>query len=50
MVTDKGDPLLAHCNMDWAGRWHSRPTPRAKWAKNWLGWGKYRQFWSQIGQ
>ena len=23
---------------------------RAKWGKNWLGWERYRQFWSQIAQ
>jgi hypothetical protein len=23
---------------------------KAKWAQDWLGWGQYRQFWSQVTQ
>src|ERR1051325_1404348 len=50
LLTDKGDPLLAHWNY---GLGHSvafTSDAKAKWGKMWLNWDKYRQFWSQIGQ
>ena len=50
LVTDKGDPLLAHWQygLGRAVAWTSDAKPR--WAKSWLGWGQYRQFWSQTAQ
>jgi uncharacterized membrane protein len=50
LISDKGDPLLAHWQYG-LGRsvaWTS--DAKARWAKNWLNWGQYRQFWSQIAQ
>jgi uncharacterized membrane protein len=48
--TDKGDPLLAHWlyGLGRAVAFTSDAKPR--WAKNWLTWDRYRQFWSQIAQ
>ncbi len=50
LVSDKGDPLLAHWQygLGRAVAWTSDAKPR--WAKAWLGWSQYRQFWSQIAQ
>jgi uncharacterized membrane protein len=50
LVTDKGDPLLAHWEFGLGRAVAFTSDARAKWAKNWLGWGRYQQFWSQIGQ
>ncbi|EEF57278.1 VWA domain-containing protein [Pedosphaera parvula] len=48
--TDKGDPLLAHWQYGLGRAVAFTSDAKAKWAKNWLGWDKYKQFWSQIGQ
>jgi uncharacterized membrane protein len=50
LVSDKGDPLLAHWQygLGRAVAWTS--DAKSRWARNWLGWGQYRQFWSQIAQ
>ncbi len=50
LVTDKGDPLLAHWQygLGRAVAWTS--DAKARWAKAWLSWAQYRQFWSQIAQ
>jgi Mg-chelatase subunit ChlD len=45
LVTDVGDPLLAHWQYG-LGRvvaWTSDAT--GQWAKNWVGWDKFRDFW-----
>jgi len=50
LISDKGDPLLAHWQYG-LGRtvaWTS--DAKARWAKNWLNWDQYRQFWAQIAQ
>jgi uncharacterized membrane protein len=48
--TDKGDPLLAHWQYGLGRAVAFTSDAKAKWAKIWLNWDKYRQFWSQIGQ
>jgi uncharacterized membrane protein len=48
--THKGDPLLAHWQFGLGRAVAFTSDARPKWAKNWLGWERYRQFWSQIGQ
>ncbi len=50
LVTDKGDPLLAHWQFGLGRAVAFTSDARAKWAKHWLDWGNYQQFWSQIGQ
>jgi Ca-activated chloride channel family protein len=50
LVTDKGDPLLAHWQFGLGRSVAFTSDAKAKWSKNWLGWGKYQEFWSQIGQ
>lgn len=48
--TDKGDPLLAHWQYGLGRAVAFTSDAKARWGKVWLGWDKYRQFWSQVGQ
>ncbi len=48
--TDKGDPLLAHWQYGLGRAVAFTSDAKARWARIWLNWEKYRQFWSQIGQ
>ena len=48
--TDKGDPLLAHWQYGLGRAVAFTSDAKPKWARNWLNWDKYRQFWSQIAQ
>ena len=50
LVSDKGDPLLAHWQygLGRAVAWTS--DAKSRWGKNWLGWAQYRQFWTQTAQ
>jgi uncharacterized membrane protein len=48
--TDKGDPLLAHWQYGLGRAVAFTSDAKAKWSKNWLGWSKYQQFWTQIAQ
>ncbi len=48
--TDKGDPLLAHWQYGLGRAVAFTSDAKAKWAKNWLNWGQYQQFWTQIAQ
>jgi uncharacterized membrane protein len=48
--TDKGDPLLAHWQYGLGRAVAFTSDAKPKWGRIWLGWEKYRQFWSQIGQ
>lgn len=50
LVTDKGDPLLAHWQYGLGRAVAFTSDAKAKWARMWLDWSKYQQFWSQIGQ
>ncbi len=48
--TETGDPLLAHWQYGLGRAVAFTSDARAKWAKDWLGWAKYKQFWTQIAQ
>ncbi len=50
LFTDKGDPLLAHWQYGLGRAVAFTSDAKAKWAKDWLSWAKYQQFWSQIAQ
>jgi hypothetical protein len=50
LFTHKGDPLLAHWQYGLGRAVAFTSDARSKWAVNWLGWPRYRQFWSQIAQ
>lgn len=47
LVTDKGDPLLAHWQYGLGRAVAFTSDARPKWAQDWISWAKYRQFWSQ---
>ena len=48
--TDKGDPLLAHWQYGLGRAVAFTSDAKPRWARIWLDWDKFRQFWSQIGQ
>ncbi len=50
LLTDKGDPLLAHWQYGLGRAVAFTSDARAKWARPWLGWERYRQFWTQLAQ
>jgi uncharacterized membrane protein len=50
LLTDKGDPLLAHWQYGLGRAVAFTSDARAKWAQDWAEWDKYRQFWSQIAK
>lgn len=50
LMTHKGDPLLAHWQYGLGRAVAFTSDARAKWARSWLGWDTYKQFWSQIAQ
>jgi hypothetical protein len=50
LLSGKGDPVLAHWNYGLGRTVAFTSDAKSRWAKNWLGWAKYRQFWSQVAQ
>ena len=50
LLTEKGDPLLAHWQYGLGRAVAFTSDTRAKWALNWVGWNRYRQFWTQVLQ
>lgn len=50
LLTHKGDPLLAHWQYGLGRAVAFTSDARAKWGRNWVGWERYRQFWSQVAQ
>lgn len=50
LVSDKGDPILAQWQFGLGRAVAFTSDARARWAADWLGWPRYRQFWSQLGQ
>jgi uncharacterized membrane protein len=50
LLTDKGDPLLAHWQFGLGRIAAFTSDARAKWAQSWLLWNQYQQFWRQIIQ
>ncbi|PYI89180.1 MAG: hypothetical protein DME26_01810 [Verrucomicrobia bacterium] len=50
LVSEKNDPLLAHWQYGLGRSVAFTSDAKGKWAREWLDWGKFRQFWSQIAQ
>jgi uncharacterized membrane protein len=50
LVTQKGDPLLAHWQYGLGRTVAFTSDARTKWAANWMGWDKFQQFWLQVAQ
>lgn len=50
LVSDKGDPVLAHWQFGLGRAVAFTSDAKARWASDWLQWGRFRQFWSQVVQ
>lgn len=50
LVSDKGDPVLAHWQYGLGRAVAFTSDAQAKWAGAWLSWPRYQQFWSQTAQ
>ena len=50
LVTQKGDPLLAHWQYGLGRAVAFTSDARTKWAAHWLEWSKFQQFWQQVAQ
>jgi uncharacterized membrane protein len=50
LVSEKGDPILAHWQYGLGRAVAFTSDARAKWGQRWIDWQKYRQFWSQAAQ
>lgn len=48
LLTDKGDPLLAHWQYGLGRVVAFTSDARSKWARDWVSWSQYRQFWGQV--
>lgn len=48
--THQGDPLLAHWQYGLGRAVAFTSDAKPRWAKSWLAWEKYRQFWTQVAQ
>ena len=50
LLSEKGDPLLAHWQYGLGRAVAFTSDAKAKWGRNWMAWDKYRQFWAQIAK
>ncbi|MFM7102503.1 MAG: glutamine amidotransferase, partial [Verrucomicrobiota bacterium] len=50
LVSEKGDPILAHWQYGLGRAVAFTSDAKSRWAQDWLGWGKYQQFWTQVGR
>jgi Ca-activated chloride channel homolog len=48
LLTESGDPLLAHWQFGLGRSAAFTSDARSRWAKDWIGWNQYRRFWQQI--
>ncbi len=50
ILSEKGDPILAHWQYGLGRAVAFTSDARSKWAQDWMGWDKYKQFWSQTAK
>jgi hypothetical protein len=50
ILSEKGDPILAHWQFGLGRAVAFTSDARSKWAQDWMGWDKYKQFWSQTAK
>ncbi|HTD67161.1 MAG TPA: VWA domain-containing protein [Candidatus Limnocylindria bacterium] len=50
LLSEKGDPILAHWQYGLGRAVAFTSDAKPKWARMWMNWDKYRQFWSQTAQ
>ena len=48
LVTEKGDPLLAHWQYGLGRVVAFTSDAKPKWAADWMGWPNFRQYWAQL--
>lgn len=48
LLSEKGDPILAHWQYGLGRSVAFTSDAKSKWAAAWLTWGRYQQFWSQV--
>jgi len=48
LVTHHKDPLLAHWQYGLGRTVAFTSDAKARWASQWIGWGKFDQFWTQV--
>ena len=48
LVTEKGDPLLAHWQYGLGRVVAFTSDAKPKWAADWMGWANFRQYWAQL--
>lgn len=47
LITERGDPLLAHWQYGLGRSVAFTSDAKSRWAQDWMGWPQYRQFWAQ---
>ncbi len=50
IVSEKGDPILAHWQYGLGRSVAFTSDAKSRWAQDWMGWSKYRQFWTQVAR
>ena len=50
LISDKGDPILAHWQYGLGRAVAFTSDATSRWARDWVNWGQFRQFWSQTAQ
>ena len=48
LVSNNDDPILAHWQYGLGRAVAFTSDAKSRWAAEWLGWGKYEQFWAQV--
>jgi uncharacterized membrane protein len=48
LLSEKGDPVLAHWQYGLGRAVAFTSDARPKWAQDWLAWGQFQQFWGQV--
>lgn len=50
LLSEKGDPILAHWQYGLGRSVAFTSDAKSRWAQDWLGWSKYQQFWVQVAR
>lgn len=50
IVSEKGDPILAHWQYGLGRSVAFTSDAKSRWAQDWMGWSKYQQFWTQVAR
>ncbi len=50
IVSEKGDPILAHWQYGLGRSVAFTSDAKSRWAQDWMGWSRYQQFWTQVAR